>query len=367
MTFSLPVQPLRDALAKLSGVYSTHSNVAPVLTCVQVQGTGDALLLSITDLHRFMRVEVPCEGAPVEPLACVPYARWKGAVQSMPKDAEVSLSFSQGKLTLVCGSQRAVIQTMSADEFPEKQMPDLDSVSQAIPLSLGRVAYAASTNKAHYTINGVCLAKQEDGAWITGTNRHMVALVELLDTACPVDDPVLMPAAVANAVADMAERGEMEMRIADGWLHCAVPGEMFSAALVETQFPLQSVQQIRAIPDGHTQVSMDADELCAALALVMPVAAENTASPFAKLEFGGSLTVSADDGHGSTAEQSLEVERTDDAEISVLLNPAYLRDCVKHQDSERVTLWVSGERPVVYLEDGEFSAIMLGATAKEGA
>ena len=170
----------------IEGLKSVQNIVAgkgslPILQNVMIEGKGNSIKLTTTDLDISIKAEVECEvmeeGRTTLPVKLLFVSVMKAA------EGEVTVECDgQERATIKAGSARFKLQGMPAAEFPS--IPeDGEAYMYTIPQAtiremLRKTAYAASQDDTRRTLKGVLMSFKDEKLTMVATDGRRLALVE---------------------------------------------------------------------------------------------------------------------------------------------------------------------------------------------
>jgi DNA polymerase-3 subunit beta len=112
--------------------------------------------------------------------ACIPAKQLHDAAASLPEDADISLSVTEGRASLSAGRARWTLPTLAADDFPMVSDPSEGAAitlnSAHLKAAISASLYAAGVNDVRHYLNGLLLEGSNGQLNIVGTDGHRMAV-----------------------------------------------------------------------------------------------------------------------------------------------------------------------------------------------
>ena len=322
----------------IEGLKSVQNIVAgkgslPILQNVMIDGKGNSIKLTTTDLDISIKAEVECEvmeeGRTTLPVKLLFVSVMKAA------EGEVTVECDgQERATIKAGSARFKLQGMPAAEFPS--IPeDGEAYMYTIPQAtiremLRKTAYAASQDDTRRTLKGVLMSFKDEKLTMVATDGRRLALVENeVEFPKAAEKDIVLPSkAVAELQRSLAAEGEKV--------------QIYSKLMDDT-YP--NYRQV--IPkECAEQISIDRQLLLDALDRASVMTMDEAHST--KLIFDGNrLTVTSAASDIGEAKDEVPIKYAGE-KIEIMFNPTYVMDPLKAIDDDEVTIGLNnGHSPAV--------------------
>ena len=308
----------------------------PVLEAVLIEGTGDTLHLTVTDLGVFVRVVVPATVATAGALL-VPLRRLLEATKAGPSRIQIA-----GE-SVIAGAVTHRLVALAPDSFPSVPEPGGEVLATVMRPTLARMlrqtTYALSEDEARPHLCGLFVERREGSLACVATDGHRMAVARVPDEGLTFST-LLPPAMVRELTRLVAEPGGVVRLRRDGervWFVSG--GEWIAGRVVDAVFP--TYEQV--IPtEREGSITMPTSDLRDALHAMAP-----RGTPALKLvpETDAArvrLLVEEDD---NTTEGEVLASFVGEVPAVIGFNARYLREAVGAltEDDATVTIQVSGE------------------------
>ena len=296
----------------IEGLKSVQNIVAgkgslPILQNVMIEGKGNSIKLTTTDLDISIKAEVECEIIE-EGMTTLPV---KLLFVSVMKAAE-------GEVTVECdGQERATIKT----------------------------AYAASQDDTRRTLKGVLMSFKDEKLTMVATDGRRLALVENeIEFPKAAEKDIVLPSkAVAELQRSLAAEGEMSIMVKKSQICFSIEKVQIYSKLMDDTYP--NYRQV--IPkECAEQISIDRQLLLDALDRASVMTMDEAHST--KLIFDGNrLTVTSAASDIGEAKDEVPIKYAGE-KIEIMFNPTYVMDPLKAIDDDEVTIGLNnGHSPAV--------------------
>jgi DNA polymerase-3 subunit beta len=251
MEFSVNKADLVRELNLSQGVVERKTTI-PILSNILIEASGDALVLTATDLELGIRCEAPAK-VKTAGAGTIPAKKLLDYVRLLP-EAEVQVKIADNHwATLVCGRSRTRIAGMSRESFPE--LPEMPAPMTRIPVGLlaamiSKTIFSISAEESRFTLNGALLQLKgtslAEGEGATKALLPRKAMNELLKLAGEAPD----------------HDAGVEFAADDNHLFFRLGSRLLISRKLTGNFP----DYERVLPKAHTQsVEIDKEELRAAI------------------------------------------------------------------------------------------------------
>lgn len=361
MDLTISTAELRSALHRMQGVIQSKGSM-PILGCVLLEAAitpaGGRLTIKATDLELGSTsghaAEIKKEGS-----AAI-NARALFDVAKVLPEAHCRLKLAtNNRLEITSGASSFRIAGQSAEDFPVlglKEPGVAVQVSGLLGEALESVAYAMSSDETRYNLNGVYLDPRDGDLVLVATDGHRMAKRVLADVQVPgLDQGVIVGGAgVRHLMKLLGEEGTGELAVENNCLIYRRPGLLFSARLIDGQFP----DYTQVVPtDFKGTVFVKRSEATAAVHRMM-LLMDKGRSVTMTLE-AGKLNLSARNPDMGDCSDVVGVDYTGPS-ITIALNGAYVLDMLGSMKSDSVSLNFGDEvSPVVVKGSDQDSVAVL--------
>lgn len=363
-TFSAAVNA-RDLLATLKLVLTTaRPSVSEVLTRVFVEQSKSGLMLASTNLLNTTR-------------ATVARTSWSGVgaahihvagllafteIAARNADAEVSLSFDRGMLTMGCGRRKLRVAAGYGEDYPTLPAP-----LKRTPLKIGRRVLLALLSDAHRFaskddlrphLNGVLVKRVDNALHVVATDGHR--LVKLTHEMPGSDEPAFEALIPFKSVALWIRAlkssclDEVELRKDSCHVELRAGRREVVSKLIDATFPPYEV----VIPKtwGH-EITLPRDVLTDAARVALAMRGSDTMPALVFSSDGkGFLKLTSRNPDEGELEEAIEY---DGPAFRLGVHARYLLDALRLGRDPRVSLRVSGELDPVSVVNERANAVVM--------
>jgi DNA polymerase-3 subunit beta len=328
----------RDAF--LRGVQMVQNIVEPrqtlpILANILLEGDGETVRVTATDLEVGARVSVPARVAS------------RGAVTvSARKLAEIVKELPAAALTLKVGDNAAVsircggvsyrLVGLPPDDFPPVVPASPTSwipiEARALREMLQQTSFAISHDENRYALNGVLFTVQGTQVRLVATDGHRLAISArgLGSSAGPVTG-IVPRKAVAELMRVLGSSEDTQIAITENQFVLQMPNFVLTARLIEGVFPNYEA----VMPKGHPgRLLVSRAALQGALRRVAVIAEERN-KPVRMTLTPASLKISASSQEMGEAEEVMDVDYTGQ-EVGMGFNSRYLLDALAAIEKDAV-------------------------------
>jgi DNA polymerase-3 subunit beta len=354
----------RDAFLK--GLQMVHNVVEPrqtlpILANVLLEGEGDTLRLTATDLEVGARVSVPAK-VPSSGSITLSARKLLEIVKELPA-ATLSLKVQDNSwVALRCGGVSYKLVGLSAADFPAVATTTaaawITLDGKLLRDMLAQTIFAVSHDESRYALNGVLFAVQDREIRIVATDGHRLALAVRPLASAGAAVSGIVPRKAVQEIARIVGSGEdVQVAISENQFILQMPNVLLMARLIEGTFP--NYEQV--VPKAHPhRIAVSRVALTAALRRVSVLSEERT-KPVKFTLSQGLLKLSAYSPDFGEAEEQIEVPYAGE-EMTIGFNSRYVLDALGAQGAEQVVLELKdGLSPGIiksFEEEGSLCVIM---------
>jgi DNA polymerase-3 subunit beta len=299
-TLKVRAGTLSAAMTRASGAVGRSATV-PILACVLLRIGNGLMTIEATNMELAIRQEIPITGSGAQ-AGCVNAALLAGVAARLPEDGEITLTFSTGALTLLCGRSKVTLTMLPAEEYPVLTGGHFP-VRFTVPcVDLGAMLERAkpfiSTEVSRAYLCGVNLVATEDKLRFSATNSNDLCVTELLLSEGVVGMPeIIIPTPAVVEMGKMASGTRaLTISVSETRLSCEMPGITMVTKLIDAKYP--DCQRI--IPRSNANVlRVQAAEMLRALGLTGLLVDGQT--PWTRLELTTGSVVTLSSGSGADA------------------------------------------------------------------
>lgn len=180
--FTVERKSLAEAVAKAASVSRRHA-AKPILANLLLHCDGNRISIHGTDLERYVKVEVECEGDDCEVLV---NAERLSAIARAANGEQITFREKDRGVEITSGPARWRVQTENPGDFPKPpKMRDGASLqinSLALCNAMSRVAFCTDPNSSRFALGGILIESEGGKLCFVATDGCRLALCEL-----PVD------------------------------------------------------------------------------------------------------------------------------------------------------------------------------------
>lgn len=353
MKLEIEQRALADLLSKAVNLVEKRSTI-PVLSNVLLSTDDGKLTCTATDMDASVTATTDAT-VTVHGATTVNAALFAQVVNKLPKGKLITLSESNGKLTVASGTATFDFATLSADDFPELASDKFEAEFTASGDEFKRLfdlsAFCQSTESTRYYLNGVYLHSHEGKARAVATDGHRLACI---DSSIEADFPaVIVPRKIVGELRKLIDCEEVTVQISPTKMRVICGDTTILTKTVDGTYPMYD----RVIPqDNHNVYKADADEMKAASDLVSLMSSER--SKMVRLSFtAGECKMEV---VGSDSNKGCEIVSVDqDGDDLVFgVNSKYLAESLAHVLSDTVSLHMKGGMDAAVIRpDGDVSVL----------
>ena len=357
MKFSLSREALLKPLQLVVGVVERRQTL-PILSNVLLSLEGTKLSLTGTDLEVEIvgstEVGVAAEAGEVT----VSARKFLDICRSLPEDAQVDFSSSDGKAMLKSGRSKFTLAPFPANEFPSVDEGE-KSIGFAVQASMLKglieaTSFAMAQQDVRYYLNGMLWELSTNKLRAVATDGHRMALC---DGVCEVEVQETITAILPRkGIMELSRLlGEEEVQVSMGSNHIRITGTdyCFTSKLVDGAYP----DYDRVLPKGGDKlVTGDRAELKQAFGRTAILSNEKYRGVRILLS-DGAIKMVANNPEQEEAEEEVTVNYVGD-DLEVGFNVGYLLDVLNVLKGTDIRLTLSDSNSSALVEDaGEGSAV----------
>jgi DNA polymerase-3 subunit beta len=323
-----------------------------ILSGILLEARDGELRLAATDMELSLRATVPArvegDGAVVLPgRTLVDIARL------LPSD-EVTIEHraSESVVHVASGSASYTLHTFNAEDFP--RLPELDTQTfavdrEALLVTIGRVARAASRDEARPVLTGVLVQFTGDKLVMAATDSYRLAVKETTLASAAPELEAIVPSRALQELARIAGEGdEIAVGVQENQVLFSVGGVWLTTRRIDGQFP--NYRQLLPEAFEHELIVQRAELLdVVRRASVMIQRATPLQLRFAE----GEVTVVARTHEVGESTESMPVAYSGEP-LEIGFNAEFLREGLESVEGDDVRLkLISPLRPCVLTDEGE--------------
>jgi DNA polymerase-3 subunit beta len=312
----------------------------PILSNILLDGEGETLRLTATDLEVGARVSLPAKVAKGGSITLS--ARKLLEIAKELPSAPLSLRSQENAWVSVrCGGVAYRLVGLPPEDYPAVTGAEtanwLTLNAKLLREMIAQTSFAVSHDESRYALNGVLFVLQAKEIRLVATDGHRLALaIRPLPTGGPTASGIVPRKAVHEIERVLGGAGEeASIAINQNQFILQMPNFLMLARLIEGTFP--NYEQV--VPRSHPhRVTIPRAALSSALRRVSILAEERT-RPVKLALAPGMLRLTAFHQEYGEAEEGVEVEYAGE-EVVIGFNSRYLLDALGALESEQVVLEV---------------------------
>ncbi len=334
-------------------------NTIPILSNVLLNAGEGGLRLMATDLD-LQVVEVVDAQVETPGATTVSAHTLFDIARKLPDGAQVELSVSGQRMTVVAGRARFQLSTLPREDFPVIGETDLP-VSFALPADalrdmIDKTRFAISSEETRYYLNGIFLHVTKGGnprLRAVATDGHRLARFErdLPDGAAEMPDVIVPRKCIAEVrkLLDEAD-GMVELAFSTTKVRFQVGRAILTSKLIDGTFPDYS----RVIPTANDRLlKIDPATLKEGVDRVTAIASEKTRAVKLSLD-RDRVTLSVTSPENGTAAEDLPATYGSQA-FDVGFNSRYLLDILNQVDADSVDVHLADAAAPTLIREGDES------------
>lgn len=328
---TIPKQQLLTALLTVAGAIDKKQSLA-ILSNILLNLTDTHLFLTATDLEIQIAASVPFTTSQNQGSVTVPAKKMIDIIRSLDDDAEPTITFNDGVVTIKQGRSKFKLATLPSDNFPNSEDEINDIEFNVVRNDLIRLMqsthFAMSQQDVRIFLNGLLLEMDSNLMTAVATDGHRMAICRLPSDFNHEHHRLLVPRKGIQEILRLLNTiNDENVLVSAGKSHFQLVSSQytFSTKLIDARFPAYN----KAIPTAQDkEVIIDRDILKRALSRIIILANEKSKAILFYVQ-DGQLTLIANNQEQEEAEESLSAETQGD-EIKIGINASYLLEVLNH-------------------------------------
>jgi DNA polymerase-3 subunit beta len=338
MKFTISREVLLQPLSQVIGVVERRQTL-PVLANFMLSAREGRLTVTGTDMEVELISSVAADVVQ-EGEITVPARKLVDIVKALPDGANIKVSVSDEKATLIAGRSRFTLATLPASEFPATdQVETLENIAVAevsLKKMMDKTSFAMANQDVRYYLNGLLFDFAGQQLRAIATDGHRLAICDLESSIDITSDrQLIVPRKGVMELSRMLSGDEDEVTLAIGRNHVRlVKGDTtFTSKLIDGRFP-----DYKAVVPVGADKQMLVDKATFIHALQRAAILSNEKYRGVKLEAAGStIKIVAHNPQHEEAVEEVEAELNFDR-LAVGFNVTYLLDALMAIDTDQVSL-----------------------------
>lgn len=286
------------------------------------------------------------------PAFCVPAARFKSILATLPEDAPLKLEHKDGKLLVKSGRSKFTVQTLPSDQFPMMELGDARTqvtLDQAkLKKQLHDVQHAMGNTQAKPMLNGVFIESKEGKLTAVAADGARLAMRE--EDFDGEQFEFILPRNTVGRLHKMLGDGQMELTLHEGKAVFAMDNSIFATKLIDQRYP--DYRRILAKP-AH-KILVDREIFTEAFDRSAVVLEKNRA---ARVNIGRMITIQCQN-NGEVASDEFESSYQGDA-FEIGLNPDYMREAMSAVGGDEVEFGFTGKDAAITIDGNGLRTVVM--------
>ena len=319
-------------LTATQGVVERKTTI-PILSNYLFEAGGDKLSLTATDLDLSLRTS--CNARVKKEGSCtIPARKLHDYVKLLP-DADITIKLLENHwVSIRCGRSNTKMVGMARSNFPGlPPFPNAGVVNVPAQVLRGMIAktgFAIANEESRYTLNGALLVLKPESITMVATDGHRLAHIERGGEkfeGISGEMKTLIPKKAMDELKillDSTDTDVIEFAKDESTLFFRIGPRLLTSRQLTGQFPNYEA----VLPkDNSKSVSVDAEELSAAISRVAQFADERSRAVRLKLD-KGEMKLSASSSETGESEDSIEISYNGES-LTIGFNAQYIIDFLK--------------------------------------
>ena len=319
-------------LTATQGVVERKTTI-PILSNYLFEAGGDKLSLTATDLDLSLRTS--CNAKVKKEGSCtIPARKLHDYVKLLP-DADITIKLLENHwVSIRCGRSNTKMVGMARSNFPGlPPFPNAGVVNVPAQVLRGMIAktgFAIANEESRYTLNGALMVLKPESITMVATDGHRLAHIERGGEkfeGISGEMKTLIPKKAMDELKillDSTDTDVIEFAKDESTLFFRIGPRLLTSRQLTGQFPNYEA----VLPkDNSKSVSVDAEELSAAISRVAQFADERSRAVRLKLD-KGEMKLSASSSETGESEDSIEISYNGES-LAIGFNAQYIIDFLK--------------------------------------
>jgi len=351
MKFIINRELLLTPLQQIVNVIEKRQTM-PILANVLFRLTRNQLVLTGTDLEIQIVAKVALDNE-VEGSITIPARKLLDICRLLPSASDIKFELVDNKLKIHSGRSRFSVSTLSANDYPNFEMSEMDCrfTMQAGQLkkALDKTTFCMANQDIRYYLNGIMLSIFNQQLKLVGSDGHRLSIYEdMIDQETGVELIIIIPRKGVLELVRLLDDDELEVQVefSKNNIRVVIENLTFSAKLVDSKYPdFSKVFE----QDFQNPIHVQKQQLKDALTRVAILSNEK----FRGVEFvidGNNLKLSTNNPEHEEADEEISIEYLGEP-ISIAFNSQYVLDAVSNLDSELAVLTIAENSSCCFIEE----------------
>jgi len=351
MKFIINRELLLTPLQQIVNVIEKRQTM-PILANVLFKLERNQLTLTGTDLEVQIVAIVNLENELAGSIT-IPARKLLDICRLLPSAADIKFELLDNKLKIQSGRSRFSVSTLSAEEYPNFEMNDMECqfTMQAGQLkkALDKTIFCMANQDIRYYLNGIMLSIFNQKLKLVGSDGHRLSIYEdSIEQETGIELRIIIPRKGVVELVRLLDDEEQEVQVefSRNNIRVVIDNLIFSAKLVDSKYPDFSKVFSQAFqPAIHVQKEVLKDALTRVAIL--------SNEKFRGVEFvidGNNLQISTNNPEHEEADEQVTIEYLGQP-ISVAFNSQYILDAIANLDSELAVLTIAENSSCCFIEE----------------
>jgi DNA polymerase III subunit beta len=332
MEITVTQSELLRELTATQGVVERKTTI-PILSNYLFEAAADKLALTATDLDLSLRTS--CNAKVKKEGACtIPARKLYDYVKLLP-DADITVKLLENHwVSIRCGRSNTKMVGMARSNFPSlPTFPSAGAIqipAQVLRGMIAKTGFAIASEESRYTLNGALMVLKPESITMVATDGHRLSHIERSGEkfeGVSGELKTLVPKKAMDelkSLLDSSNAETMEFAKDESTLYFRVGTRLLTSRQLTGQFPNYEA----VLPkDNHKSITLQGEELSAAISRVAQFADERSRAVRLRLE-KGELKLSASSTETGESEDSLETDYNGET-LTIGFNAQYILDFLK--------------------------------------
>jgi DNA polymerase III subunit beta len=332
MEITVSQSELLRELTATQGVVERKTTI-PILSNYLFEAAADKLALTATDLDLSLRTS--CNAKVKKEGACtIPARKLYDYVKLLP-DADITVKLLENHwVSIRCGRSNTKMVGMARSNFPSlPTFPSAGAIkipAQVLRGMIAKTGFAIASEESRYTLNGALMVLKPESITMVATDGHRLSHIERSGEkfeGVSGELKTLVPKKAMDelkSLLDSSNAETMEFAKDESTLYFRVGTRLLTSRQLTGQFPNYEA----VLPkDNHKSITLQGEELSAAISRVAQFADERSRAVRLRLE-KGELKLSASSTETGESEDSLETDYNGET-LTIGFNAQYILDFLK--------------------------------------
>ena len=370
MNVTVKQSDLRKAIMLVSHAVSTKSTM-PILSCIQLVGRGDKLMLEATDLEMAIKFSIPCTVIRAG-TAAVPAKLFHDLITNLPNDiVTIEVNEETHSVNIQCGKFKNDILGMSAQDYP--YLPDVSEGKTIADISVGELkeslqqcVVAAASDNSRPVLAGVFFQFPEVSDDMSEPEklkfkmcaadgfRLAIRTLSMAQRYFNEKQSMIVPAMALNNLIRMLSYADKTVSLASNsnQLFFSMQTTDGDAVLIVRLIDGNYPDIARVIPaTGSTKVIVTKTDFSKSVKVAKLFAVSSNNIVRFKMDPLTGITITAN-GDGKGSNNSVVDAEINGNEIEIALNVSFVEDALNTIDTDKVIIEInSSQQPAVFSPD----------------